>query len=969
MLRGWMQLRLLAPFLPPTFLSEKAALFPNNESGRARTLRLMQIVSDNTNLPPSPANALEECFPLAFDDLKGTTHYGWEAYVRHLAKTYPGKCVTIDDVLAWNNLRLLKVDDQGGKPAIDVGVMYVPLRGCSNVDPSATYCHGTPLSSLWSILATGIVRGAYYTELNSYAIWTATDPAECFNYSPYMHIGGGRWVRVMVHFDPEVIRGSEHMRGLGTSRHQIAAKRAFMPFCGISFQFKKFSDLTQIRDKFFMTQFMSVPPNWEADTWCPIMEAHPFEFPAIMLEAPFPNHGSSFGHLRYLGQEGAEPQQAEGASAPEAAAASAQGSSSPAEPAPTKAPNPENLTKEKILRDIPGVIWACGSQDYGLNRDPNLQYGFPSLSDMERSTCKIIPKIAGPDPTGPWNMWMAEFRKMYSFTVNPIFTHAGRDVESRPFSVPHLSFHMKSPEWDMRTCLFAASAISPHLSVRIASAYAHGSSPPLGSAVRNKHVVILHDGYLRFHNNNGKPKNDGYGSIPDDLNRAFSDAFKIGISCEAECVDPADKSSEQVTLADIVKAVRTKIEQAITANRASSTIVVIIWSFQEACKTDQSYSRLVSMMDLTQGHEKISKLLNELDQLSRRVANLVLIGPGNPDLYELPRSGQAAVELSNLYGKAWIASVSRTFLSFPIEYVLESLQTLRSYKLPYSPVNVSRLISRLAMIVRIAMRAAVGQLPDDFGPDQLSALINARTPKCSGNYSGGKRIPPKPPSPPRSRDPSKLDASVGSRVTDMDEPILTEQGDERTNAAREVEADGAVDVEPAQDESMEGSHSVKIRNTQIDLPASTAHFRNVSVRTGAAASIALLHDDVEHGDGLPHAQRPEFRSDYAPGEVTYGSTTYGPVAVEHQQTPTAETGPDRIPYQSPDASEAEVKMIRISKLIRLMKEHDDRVEEHSKALEALMNPPTTAPVVDHATPMFFPDGNLAYDEEKGIRKC
>ena len=117
MLRAWMQLRPLAQFLPPTFLSEKAAFwFPNNESGRAQTLRLMQIVSDNANLPPSPANALEECFNLTFDDAKGTTHYCWEAYVRHLAKTYPGKCATIDDVLAWNNVRLLKMDDQGGKP-------------------------------------------------------------------------------------------------------------------------------------------------------------------------------------------------------------------------------------------------------------------------------------------------------------------------------------------------------------------------------------------------------------------------------------------------------------------------------------------------------------------------------------------------------------------------------------------------------------------------------------------------------------------------------------------------------------------------------------------------------------------------------------------------------------------------------------------------------------------------------------
>ena len=42
------------------------------------------------------------------------------------------------------------------------------------------------------------------------------------------------------------------------------------------------------------------------------------------------------------------------------------------------------------------------------------------------------------------------------------------------------------------------------------------------------------------------------------------------------------------------------------------------------------------------------------------------------------------------------------------------------------------------MIVRIAMHTAVGQIPDDFGPDQLNALINARTPKCTGNYGGGK---------------------------------------------------------------------------------------------------------------------------------------------------------------------------------------------------------------------------------------
>ena len=64
-------------FLPPTFLSEKAAfLFPNNESGRAQNLRLFRITSDHPELPPAPANALEECLPLVFDEDGSGTHRG-----------------------------------------------------------------------------------------------------------------------------------------------------------------------------------------------------------------------------------------------------------------------------------------------------------------------------------------------------------------------------------------------------------------------------------------------------------------------------------------------------------------------------------------------------------------------------------------------------------------------------------------------------------------------------------------------------------------------------------------------------------------------------------------------------------------------------------------------------------------------------------------------------------------------------
>ena len=355
--------------------------------------------------------------------------------------------MTIDDVLAWNNLLQLQMVDQKDKPAVDKGTIYVPLRGCSDIDPSTTYCHGTPLSSLLSILATGVVRGSYYTELSSLAIWTATDPPECFSYSPYVHIGGGRWVRVMVHFDKDVVEAPDHMRGLGSSRHQIAIKSAFSPFCGVSFQFKNFRELAEGKDKLFVTKFMSVPPNWEADTWAPLLEVHPFELSAIMLEAVFPVEGSNFGRLRYLGEEDEEGQEVEGTGLSDSAPSTAAPSAGPGTAA-AKASNPENVTKADILREIPGIVWACGDQDYGLNRDPPLFYGChhsPTWNDpcarlqsfrlsLKRMSVTmragglpcIVPKIATADASGPWNMWMQEFRKCtHSYSIRFSLTPAG----------------------------------------------------------------------------------------------------------------------------------------------------------------------------------------------------------------------------------------------------------------------------------------------------------------------------------------------------------------------------------------------------------------------------------------------------------------------------------------------------------------------------------------------------------------
>ena len=164
---------------------------------------------------------------------------------------------------------------------------------------------------------------------------------------------------------------------------------------------------------------------------------------------------------------------------------------------------------------------------------------------------------------------------------------------------------------------------------------------------------------------------------------------------------------------------------------------------------------------------------------------------------------------------------------------------------------------------------------------------------------------------------------------------------------------------------MDEARSEQVGSTQIDLSALTAHFKSVNIRGGAGGSLSFSQGDGDRVEGPPQALRPTFRSDYAPADVTYGSSTCGPVAGEHQHVPTAETGPDHVRQTTAVVTEAEAKTVRIAKILRLMRDNDSRTEEHLRALEMLMNPPTVAPVVDSAAPMFFLDGSLAYDEELG----
>ena len=173
------------------------------------------------------------------------------------------------------------------------------------------------------------------------------------------------------------------------------------------------------------------------------------------------------------------------------------------------------------------------------------------------------------------------------------------------------------------------------------------------------------------------------------------------------------------------------------------------------------------MMDSSGGQQRVSEPLSVLDDLGRTTSNLVLVGRGNPDLYELPRGGQMASQLGALFERAWTASTFRTFLSIPIEYVLESLRTMRGCVTCDFPScnNCSNCnaYGGWSFALRVSSRG-YGEFAQ-----------NAREHLNVEEHRGVNHIPPKPPSLPREKDHERLDDARGMRRPKEDKPPLTGQ--------------------------------------------------------------------------------------------------------------------------------------------------------------------------------------------------
>ena len=374
--------------------------------------------------------------------------------------------------------------------------MYVPLKGHNELSPGDDpHPRGIVVPTLWSTLARGGLLGDYYKDLGSNAVWTATDPRECMNYTTFAHLGTGVWFRVMVHMSKAQIESSGLTTGtqLGKSKHQIAILADFVPICGISVQFKSHRMLLDDQEYLQMLPYCTSPNEYVANTWDAIAETHPADIDTfIKLRVTPPDR--SLRTPMYLGdvRPGAtddmdvDPEvvdMAAESAAPEQASASA-----------TKV-DPEN---------VPWFPKTPLEQDSAL-----LKYRYPPLNDLtannETQRLLVRPAFEAP-PVLPgeknayglpnivpmdvipanrfgetWDRWRSMFRALSNVRVSGRCSSVGFDSEGKYSGEQEKAFRdtLSQKKWNIQQCLAILEALSPMTALRVAVTYAYGGPPPL----------------------------------------------------------------------------------------------------------------------------------------------------------------------------------------------------------------------------------------------------------------------------------------------------------------------------------------------------------------------------------------------------------------------------------------------------------------------------------------------------------
>ncbi|CAE7233872.1 unnamed protein product [Symbiodinium sp. CCMP2592] len=673
--KGFLQLRPTLSFIPGSFLALKALnRFPTLDSLKEQATHLDNDRKEHGyDLPAVDANGIGEAaaFRNEDDDENTPLMRGWVSFMKAMAETYPGRCVSVDDTLNWGASAPMTYEDGAGQTTIRPtdGWVYVPAMNSDIYDPQETFLRGTNLRYLWSILAHGGLFGEDYVTddhgSHEPCVWVTGHASEAASsYASGTYLGGGYWFQVMICVSRTVVNShGRTTKRLGGSQKQIRVGTRFLELCGIAFRpFRLLDDREQgvSTSPHYVIhghRFLSTDGT-KAVAWHPWMEASPIDPRTLKLLGDSVARDSvEFADLTIQG--GNATQQV----------ASTETEQSGATAADDQAAAGGSEATERVT--------AC----------PLSSASTQSLDARSRQLSEDPPKNGrhGADTTERHTM-------LGNFGYTP-----AKSVKGIPYGEEGTTDIISAPVWSPADALVAVSIHGVRTVTTMASTIAFGGAPPtIKPAVPSKpqRFVVMHDGLLSFRS--AKSWHDG------EMNAHLKSALTSFGFPDSEVRVQA--FGEDNKLKDMVDTLA--MMQSETSIPPSNVHILILWRGEDLWKIDQGWNKLTGDIDMARSQYAKTTARDALEKYNTIYGSVSLCGPVSPSMVHLPTlPGPLFEKYREEMRSIWDEIRRSNFLTLSFDAILEGLPYLKGYHIMHESKTIGVLCTRICSMFTLAALA------------------------------------------------------------------------------------------------------------------------------------------------------------------------------------------------------------------------------------------------------------------------
>ncbi|CAE7380708.1 unnamed protein product, partial [Symbiodinium sp. CCMP2592] len=723
--KGFLQLRPTLSFIPGAFLALKALnRFPTLDSLKEQATHLENDRKEHGyDLPAVDANGIGEvaAFRNEDDDENNPLMRGWVSFMKAMAETYPGRCVSIDDTLNWGASTPMTYEDGAAQTTIRPtdGWVYVPAMNSGIYDPQETFLHGTNLRYLWSILAHGGLFGEDYVtddhESHEPCVWvTGHAPEAASSYASGTYLGGGYWFQVMICVSRTMVNShSRTTKKLGGSQKQIRVGTRFLELCGIAFRpFRLLDD---------REQGVSTSPQYvvhghadgtKAVAWHPWMEASPID-PRILklLGDSVARDNVEFADLTIQGGNATqqvastETEQSGTTAADDQAAA---GGSEATERVTVHSavlrrnhwmPDTYRTSEQATIGGRYALLSELQSSSYRIELAPFFQLRAPILGE---EGSQGLPKpakletIAG-GPSKEWEAWCRHYRKAYGVMLGNFGYTPAKNIKGIPYDEEGTTDIIGAPVWSPADALVAVSIHGIRTVTTMASTIAFGGAPPtIKPAVPSKpqRFIVMHDGLLSFRS--AKSWHDGQ------MNAHLKSALASFGFPESEVRVQA--FDEGYKLKDMVDTLA--MMQSETSIPPSNVHILILWRGEDLWKMDQGWNKLTGDIDVARSQYAKSTARDALEKYNTIYGSVSLCGPVSPSMGHLPTlPGPLFEKYREEMRSIWDVIRRSNFLTVSFDAILEGLPYLKGYHIMHESKTIGVLCTRICSMFTLAALA------------------------------------------------------------------------------------------------------------------------------------------------------------------------------------------------------------------------------------------------------------------------